>query len=80
MVEIKCRIVAEPQEGTRPIYRKRRDDNSSMNEPFIRGNYRGDLHYVCGNCTNLLAENVPHGEISSDIVFQCPKCGVYNEV
>jgi len=30
MVEIKCRIVAEPQEGTRPIYRKRRDDNSSM--------------------------------------------------
>jgi DNA-directed RNA polymerase subunit RPC12/RpoP len=72
MVEIKCRIVAEPQEGTRPIYRK--------NEPLIRGNYSGDLHYVCGNCTNLLAQNVPYGEISSDIVFQCPKCGAYNEV
>ena len=22
MVEIKCKIVAEPQEGTRPIYKK----------------------------------------------------------
>lgn len=80
MVEIKCRIVAEPQDGTRPIYRKRRDDSSNINEPFIKGNYSGDLHYVCGNCANLLAQNVPHGEIASDIVFQCPKCQAYNEI
>lgn len=81
MVEIKCRIIAEPQEETRFIYRKRSDEKrSSINEPFINGNYSGELHYVCGNCANLLAQNVPQDEISSDIVFQCPKCQAYNEV
>jgi hypothetical protein len=28
MVEIKCRIMPEPHEGTRAIYRKRSDDNN----------------------------------------------------
>jgi phage FluMu protein Com len=81
MVEIKCRIIPEPQEGTRLIYRKRSDDNSnSMTEPFIEGNYGGELDYVCGSCNNILVLNVSQGEISVDGVFQCPKCQAYNEV
>jgi DNA-directed RNA polymerase subunit RPC12/RpoP len=81
MVEIKCRTIPEPQEGTRSIYRKRNDNNnSSINEPLIQGNYGGELDYVCGNCTNILVQNVSQGEISTDSVFQCPKCQAYNEV
>lgn len=60
MVEIKCRIIPEPQEGTRLIYRKRSDDNSSnsVNEPFIEGNYGEELDYVCGSCNNILLQDV----------------------
>lgn len=79
MVEIKCRIIAEPQEGTRPIYRKRSDNDSKINEPLIKGNYSGELRYVCGNCANLIAQNVSRDEISTDAVFQCPMCEYYNE-
>jgi phage FluMu protein Com len=82
MVEIKCRIIPEPQEGTRLIYRKRSDGNSSnsVNEPFIEGNYGEELDYVCGSCNNILVRNVSQGEISVNSVFQCPKCQAYNEV
>jgi phage FluMu protein Com len=81
MVEIKCRIIPEPQQSTRPIYRKRNDDNSSTTtDPFIEGKYGGELDYVCGNCNNILVQNVSQGEISVDSVFQCPKCQEYNEV
>jgi phage FluMu protein Com len=86
MVEIKCRTIPEPKEGTRPIYRKRNDDDnksnntSSLNEPFIQGHPGGELDYVCGSCKKVLAENVSQGEITTDIVFQCPRCQAYNEV
>ena len=41
MVVIKCRIIAKPQEGTRPIYRKGNDEKSSIPGPFIRGKSGG---------------------------------------
>jgi hypothetical protein len=81
MVVIKCRIIAKPQEGTRPIYRKRNvGKRSSTPRPFIRGKSGGRLKYVCGSCDYLLAYNVSRKEISSDAVFQCPNCNKYNEV
>jgi hypothetical protein len=78
MVEIRCRIIAEPREGTRPIYRS--DNNSrSIPEPFIHGKYGGELDYVCYNCASILAQNVSRAEIPTNAVFQCPNCGYYNE-
>jgi len=47
----------EPQEGTRPVYRK----NSTKVEPFIVG--RGDIDYICGRCNNIIAQNVSQGQI-----------------
>jgi DNA-directed RNA polymerase subunit RPC12/RpoP len=79
MVEIKCRTISEPEETTRRVFRKRSGDKSSTDEPFMQGKYGGELDYVCGNCTNLLAHNVSRDEISTGIVFQCPKCQAYNE-
>jgi hypothetical protein len=35
MPRINCRIIPEPQEATRPIYKKK--DNGSKIEPFIVG-------------------------------------------
>ena len=32
MVVIKCRIIAKPQEGTRPIYRKRNDEDGRIHK------------------------------------------------
>lgn len=77
MVEIKCRIIPKPTSGTRPVYRKKSDN---MNEPVLKGNSTGNVQYICGNCGSVLVHNVAQGEISVDIIFQCPNCNAYNEV
>jgi hypothetical protein len=53
MPRIICRIVPEPQEATRPIYKK---NNGNKIEPFIVGT--GDIDYICGRCDNIIAQNV----------------------
>ena len=40
----------------------------------------GELDYVCGQCNQVIAENVSQGEISTDTVFECPNCKQFNEV
>jgi phage FluMu protein Com len=79
MVEIKCRTILKPQDGSRPIYRKDNDKGISEKESLIQGSLGEELDNICGNCGYLLAENVSQGEISVDIVFQCPNCQEYNE-
>jgi hypothetical protein len=64
MPRINCRIIPEPQEATRPIYKKK--NNGSKIEPFIVGT--GDIDYVS------------QSQIASDAVFQCPNCQTFNEV
>ena len=54
MPRINCRIIPEPQEATRPIYKKK--DNGSKIKPFIAGT--GDIDYICGSCDNIIAQNV----------------------
>jgi hypothetical protein len=80
MVVIKCRIIAKPQERTRPIYRKRNDKKGSILGPLIPGKSGGRLKYVRGSCAFLLAYNVSRKEIAVDAVFQCPNCHKNNEV
>jgi hypothetical protein len=70
MVVIKCRIIAKPQEGTRPIFRKVDDGKRSILGPIIRGKSGGRLKY---------AYNVSRRKIAVDAVFQCPHCHKYNE-
>ena len=79
MVEIKCRTIPKPQDGSRPIYRKNNDKGISEKESLIQGSFGEELDYICGNCGYLLAENVSQGEIYVGIVFECPKCQAYNE-
>jgi DNA-directed RNA polymerase subunit RPC12/RpoP len=71
---INCRVIPEPQEETRPVYKK----NGSKIEPFIVG--RGDIDYICGMCNNIIAQNVSQSQIASDAVYQCPDCQAFNEV
>jgi hypothetical protein len=75
MPRINCRIIAEPQEATRPIYKK---NNGNKIEPFIVGT--GDIDYICGRCDNIIAQNVSQSQIASDAVFQYPNCQAFNEV
>ena len=74
MPRINCRTIPEPQEGTRPIYKK----NGSKIEPFIVG--KADIDYICGRCDNIIAQNVSQSQIASDAVFQYPNCQAFNEV
>jgi hypothetical protein len=79
MVVIKCRIIAKPREGTRPIYRIRNDDKSSKcpNLLYEESLAEGLSTFVVGVVTSL--HNVSRKEISVDAVFQCPNCHKYNE-
>lgn len=79
MVEIKCRTVPRPREGTRPVYQKDNIRRTDKNEPFMQGNFGEELDYICGSCGHLLAENISQGEISIDTVFKCTNCQAYNE-
>jgi phage FluMu protein Com len=79
MVEIKCRTIPKPQDGSRPIYRKYNDKGISEKESLVQGSFGQELEYLYGSCGYLLAENVSQGEISIDIVLQCPNCQAYNE-
>jgi DNA-directed RNA polymerase subunit RPC12/RpoP len=72
---INCRIIPEPQQATRPIYKK---NNGNKIEQFIAG--AGDIDYICGRCDNIIAQNVSQSQIASDAVFQCPNCQTFNEV
>ena len=74
MVRINCRIILEPQEGTRPIYKK----NERKIEPFMVG--EGDLDYICGRCDNVIVQSVSRSQIKSGAVFQCPNCQTFNGV
>ena len=74
MPRINCRTIAEPQEWTRPIYKK----NGSQIEPFVVG--KGDIDYICGRCDNIIAQNVSQSQIASDAVYQCPNCQAFNEI
>jgi rubrerythrin len=80
MVVIKCRIIAKPQVGTRPIYRKENEKKSSILEPFIQGKSGVRFKYICGSCGYLLAHNVSRKEIALEAVFQCPNCHKHNEI
>ena len=59
MPRINCRVIPEPQEATRPIYKK---NNGSKFEPFIIGT--GDIDYICGRCDNIIAQNVSRSQIA----------------
>ena len=54
MPRINCRVIPEPQEATRPIYK---NNNGSKIEPFIVGT--GDIDYICGRCDNIIAQYIP---------------------
>lgn len=45
-------------------------------DPFFTGD--GPLDLLCGECGQTLARGMEEGRIS-DVVFECPDCGAYNE-
>ena len=73
-MRINCRIIPEPQEDTRSIYKK----NERKIEPLIVG--EGDLDYICGRCDNVIAQSVARSQIASDAEFQCPYRQTFNEI
>jgi DNA-directed RNA polymerase subunit RPC12/RpoP len=73
-VRINYRIIPEPQEDTRSIYKK----NERKIEPLIVG--EGDLDYICGRCDNVIAQSVARSQIASDAEFQCPYRQTFNEI
>jgi hypothetical protein len=73
MPQIRCRVIPEPEEGTRQILK---NDNNA--EPFMTGN--GELDYICAQYDYVIAENVSQGEISTVTEFQYPYCNEFNEV
>lgn len=68
-MKIILEIVPGPSEGTPPV-------RESEVSPFIKG--KGEIDYICGHCSAVLAEKMRRGQIKN-LVLQCPKCGKYNK-
>ena len=85
------RVIPRPEKHTRYI-RIARHAGSSI----IGGGTEGDYTYVCGNCRDILWDNIgPDADIVSveddeenfipvvcvrDVVVKCKGCGSYNEI
>jgi hypothetical protein len=65
MVEIKCRTIPKPREGTRPVYKKNdlKPRLTNEEESFIQD-------YICGNYGHLSSGECIAGKIAIDIVFE----------
>src|SRR5215831_9557593 len=64
MPRVNCRIIPEPQEETRPIYRK----NSTKVEPFIVG--KGDIDVFVADVTTLLLKMFRKVKPAADAVSE----------
>ena len=78
-VQIKMRVLtSKPKEVTRAIFvRNKSLPREKRLEPFIKG--CGNIDYLCGLCGHMLVKSVNAGQIRN-IVYECPNCGVYNQV
>ncbi|MDQ6863781.1 MAG: hypothetical protein M3044_08140 [Thermoproteota archaeon] len=56
MVDIKCMITSQPQEGTRVVFKQ----TSGKGTNFMGD---GDVCFLCGNCNFILAKNVSEEQI-----------------
>jgi hypothetical protein len=91
MAKRPMRVIARPGKHTRYV-RIARHAGSSI----IGGGTEGDHTYVCGNCRDILWDNIgPDADIISveddeenfipvvwvrDVVVKCKGCGSYNEI
>ena len=81
MVDIKCMITSQPQEGTRVVLKQ-----TSGKGTYFMGD--GDVCFLCGNCNFILAKNVSEEQIQHQfhtpdglgLVLQCPYCEKFNEL
>lgn len=78
-IKLKMRVLpSKPKEGTRTIFiRNKKLSREKRLEPFIKGS--GNIDYLCGLCGHLLVKSVNAGQVRN-IVYECPNCGVYNQV
>ncbi len=79
MVDIKCMITSEPQEGTRVVLKQ-----TSGKGTYFMGD--GDVCFFCGNfilAKNVSEEQIQHRFHTPDglgLVLQCPYCEIFNEL
>jgi len=80
MVDRRCMITSEPEEGSRVVFKQ-----TSTKGPYFMGD--GDISFLCGNCDFVLARNVTEEQIQHQfhtpdglgLVLQCPECNGFNE-
>jgi DNA-directed RNA polymerase subunit RPC12/RpoP len=73
---VPLRVIPEPEEGTRSVLIT---DSKDEDFVFIRGeDPRVRLSLDCGNCGKPLIIGIPRMKIIN-VVFQCPRCGSYND-
>lgn len=61
MVDTKCRVIPEPAEGTRVVFKQ-----TATKVPYFRDSGGSD-RYLCGNCSFVLAREVTMDQIQQRI-------------
>jgi len=80
MPQIRLPVIDEPREDTSHVLR-RSEGSDDPTAPFLVGfgRIKGDIDWLCGACSLLLAESINPQAIPGVLVFVCPQCGAHNE-
>ncbi|MDD1748642.1 MAG: hypothetical protein LUO89_02090 [Methanothrix sp.] len=66
------KVIPEPSPGTASVLVFEKKGRYSM----MKG--EGDDNNLCGNCRNMISDNIPKGMAIKNIVFGCPNCDAIN--
>ena len=79
MPQIRLPVVDRPREDAYVFRRSEGSDDPTA--PFLIGigRIKGDIDWLCGVCSLLLAESINPQGIPGALVFVCPTCGANNE-
>ncbi|MGO8904714.1 MAG: hypothetical protein ACLQMH_03730 [Solirubrobacteraceae bacterium] len=79
MPQIRLPVIDGPQ-GDAYVFR-RSEGSDDPTAPFLigLGRIKGDIDWLCGVCSLLLAESINPQAIPGVLVFVCPTCGASNE-
>jgi cytidine deaminase len=72
MVTTQLKVIPESEVKGRAVLTKKDGDNV-----IVRGN--GEYSYTCGNCQQVLLENISDNQIQN-MILKCGSCGAYNNL
>lgn len=89
MDNYKCKLVPEPHQDHKAVFRQKSTELPYFDGDDYEGEYEQKVKYICGKCDFILAKNIHVDQIKQllhtdnkdeGVILQCPKCQSFNEL